>query len=288
MIFTTSIILFLLIYAIAILLLRRRSLKKKPNRAWYDTNYYFFDFKCVEPSGNAAWVTSCNANYIKGVMKLHKSIQNVNSKFPLICFYTNSITKDQEKLLSNKGIITLPIDLNSLYNPYKQKWHEAFVKLECWRLIDYEKVCWIDSDTIQLQNCDELMNIPIKLHGIACAVDHEVFPSLFERVRFKMIQTGVFTLVPSLQTYEIIKSQLGKLESIDGSDQGFLTSFFALSYFENVRFISSAYNYMKRGIHRHKSFDLTRIKILHFVGHPKPWEGGEPGYEKLQKMWDKL
>ena len=43
---------------------------------------------------------------------------------------------------------------------------------------------------------------------------------------------------------------------------------------------------MKRGLKRHPQFDLSEIKILHYVGHPKPWNGGEPGYEQLQRLWD--
>ena len=147
-------------------------------------------------------------------------------------------------------------------------------------------VHWIDSDTIQLQNGDELMNVPLKPRGIACAVDHEVFPDPSEHVRLRMLQTGVFVLRPSLETYEMIKAQLGKVESVDGSDQGFLTSYYALSSFDNVCFLSSAYNYMKRGLKRHPQFDLSEITILHYVGHPKPWNGGEPGYEQLQRLWD--
>jgi lipopolysaccharide biosynthesis glycosyltransferase len=137
-----------------------------------------------------------------------------------------------------------------------------------------------------MQNSDELLNVSLKPHGIACAVDHEVFPEPSERVRLRMIQTGVFVLSPALETYEMIKARLGKVESVDGSDQGFLTSYYALSSFDDVRFFSSAYNYMKRGLQRHPQFDLSEIKILHYVGHPKPWDGGEPGYERLQRIWD--
>ena len=73
---------------------------------------------------------------------------------------------------------------------------------------------------------------------------------------------------------------------MDGSDQGFLASYDALSSFDDVRFFSSACNYMKRGLKRHPQFDLSEIKILHDVGHPKPWDGGESGYERLQRIWD--
>ena len=271
---------------LAFSLSRRSRVKKQLGRRWYQTWHEFHAFEMLEPSGKAAWVTSCNKEYFEGVLKLHRSIRHVKSEFPLVCFCTDSTTEEQERALINEGIITKRIALSSLTNPYKHKWLEAFVKLECWKLTDYDKVCWIDSDTIQLQNADELMNVSLKPHGIACAVDHEVFPEPSEHVRLRMIQTGVVVLRPSSETYDMIKAKLGKVGSVDGSDQGFLTSYYALSSFDDVRFFSSAYNYMKRGLKRHPQFDLSEIKILHYVGHPKPWNGGEPGYEQLQRLWD--
>ena len=273
---------------LAYLLARRRRAKAGNLRRWYETRHEFRAFENLEPAGRAVWVTSCNREYFEGVMKLHRSMRQVKTEFPLVCFCTDSTTAEQERALVDAGIITRRVALSSLTNPYKHKWLEAFVKLECWRLTEYDKVCWIDSDTLQLQNSDELMNVSLKPHGIACAVDHEVFPEPSERVFLQMIQTGVFVLRPSLDTYEMIKARLGKVESADGSDQGFLTSYYALSSFDDVRFFSSAYNYMKRGLKRHPRFDLSKIKILHYVGHPKPWDGGEPGYERMQRIWDRV
>jgi len=285
---TLGVLSFLMIGAVAYFITRRSSAGKVTSRRWYETRRGFDAFDVLEPSGKAAWVTSCNREYFEGVLKLHRSMRQVKTEFPLVCFCTDSTTAEQERALIAAGILTRRIPLSSLTNPYKHKWLESFVKLECWKLTDYDKVCWIDSDTIQLQNSDELMNVSLKPHGIACAVDHEVFPEPSEHVRLRMIQTGVFVLRPASETYEMIKAQLGKVESVDGSDQGFLTSYYALSSFDDVRFFSSAYNYMKRGLKRHPQFDLSEIKILHYVGHPKPWNGGEPGYERLQRIWDRV
>lgn len=254
----------------------------------FNTPYKFYDFRKQVPVNKAAWITSTNSNYVDGVIKLSKSMKNVFSRFPLICLCTDSTTLKQQQSLNDNGIITYYIPLSSIINPYLKKWTEAFVKIECWKFINFDKVCWIDSDTIQLQNCDELMEIPLEDNGIACAVDHEKFAH--DLVRFNMIQTGVFVLRPSLNIYRLLQSELegGKLESMDGSDQGFLTSFFAENNFQSTVFLSSIYNYMKRGLLRHTEYDIDKIKILHFVGHPKPWDGGEKGYEKLQAIWDKI
>lgn len=254
----------------------------------YHTRYEFHRFRVRDPTNSAAWVTSCNSGYFPGVLKLYKSMQKVGSKFPLVCLCTDSTTSSQELELNAQGIETIRVSIASISNPYDQKWTEAFVKLECWKLVQYAKVCWIDSDIIQLQNGDELMEIPLADHGIACAVDHETFPPPEERVCFRMFQSGLFVLKPSFVTYNRLTANLGVVTSADGGDQGFLTSFYATFDFQPVVFLSSAYNYGKRGMIRHKEYDIKKIKNLHFVGHPKPWKGGEPGYEHLQAIWDQI
>lgn len=247
--------------------------------------FHEFDPSAPPSRRDAVWATSCNVNYVQGVLKLHKSMQNVGSLYPLVCFCTDSTSETQEQELRAANIRTIRVPLASIHNPYNRKWTEAFVKLECW-MLPHERVCWIDSDTIQLQNCDELMDVPLESRGIACAVDHEIFPRSTDRVVFKMLQSGLFVLSPSVQMYKELRGNLGVVRSADGGDQGFLTSFYAKLDFRPVVFLSSAYNYMKRGLLRHDEFDLRRIKVLHFVGHPKPWKGGERGYETLQRIWE--
>lgn len=254
----------------------------------HNTNARFHDFqeRLPPPRGDAVWATSCNSNYVQGVLKLNKSMRNVGSRYPLVCFCFDSVSESQEKDLREANIRTVRLPLSSIFNPYKPKWTESFGKLECWRL-PHAKVCWIDSDMIQLQNCDELLDVPLPPHGIACAVDHEIFPKASSLAAFNMFQSGLFVLTPAPETYTMLHKKLGVLPSADGGDQGFLTSFYAELAFRPVVFLSSAYNYGKRGYHRHSEFDLQKVKVLHFVGHPKPWKGGENGYEALQKIWER-
>mgnify|MGYP002048737661 CR=1 FL=1 len=52
----------------------------------------FDALEVLEPSGKAAWVTSCNREYFEGVLKLHRSMRQVKTEFPLVCFCTDSTT----------------------------------------------------------------------------------------------------------------------------------------------------------------------------------------------------
>ena len=102
---------------------------------------------------------------------------------------------------------------------------------------------------------------------------------------FDSLQTGMFVIQPSLPQYEQLTRNLGFLPSYDGSDQGYVTSFFRRNRFQTTLILDSSYNYMKLGLKRDPKFDLSRIRLLHFVGKPKPWQGADVGYDSLEALW---
>ena len=122
----------------------------------------------------------------------------------------------------------------------------------------------MDSDIIFLDNVDELMSIPLSHSGIASALDSESIDVRDKQTtpHFQMIQTGLFVAKPSKRIYNDMENAKGRLSSWDGGDQGFLTSYFAQNDFSTSYLLSSAYNYMKRGLIRDPEFDLMKIKVL--------------------------
>ena len=253
------------------------------------SSYYFFDEQ--QDANNCAFVTACNFKYFDGVVKLYKSMQKVKSKYPLICICLDTTTDEQRQHLVELGIEVVNMELSSIYNPYNPKWTEAFAKLDLWKWTAFDRLCWIDSDIIMLQNCDELLSIPVVEDGLACAVDgREGRPPIptphTSNTPFRMLFTGLFVLKPSMATYNKHQNLLGKIPSYDGGDQGFLTSVFAREHFKNVKFLSPLYDYSIRRIKIESRLD--EVKCLHFVGHPKPWFGGQKGFESVQKLWDDI
>ena len=242
-----------------------------------------------EKSGKAAWVTSCNDNYVKGVIKLKQSLEMVGSEYPLITMGFD-LSNESRSLLNQHGIEIRNVDLETLYNPYEKYWTAAFAKMEMWKWEDYDTLCWLDSDTILLHNSDELLRLPIDKHGIGAALDFEIWPPMSGQPTpsFKMIQSGVFVMKPSYDVYNDMQEKMRTLPSYDGGDQGFLTSYFSQGNFDSSCILSSKYDYMIRGLYRDYNFNLTNINILHYVGHPKPWKGGQDGNESLQLIWDSV
>ena len=237
----------------------------------------------------ASWVTSCNDAYVPGVLKLKASLDRVQSAYPLVAM-TFDVSNASLQLLRAAGVEARPVNLSAIFNPFNPYWTPGFAKLEAWTWVEHRRLAWLDSDMVVLQNMDEVLALPVDGKSIAAPLDAEVWAADgAETPSFKMIQSGMFVFVPSLETYREMQRAMRRLPSYDSGDQGFLTSFFAQNGFNASHLLSSAYDYMKVGLYRDPHFDLQRIKALHFVMHPKPWEGhGAAGYEPLQAIWDAI
>jgi len=138
----------------------------------------------------------------------------------------------------------------------------TFTKLHCWRLVQFEKCVFLDSDTLVLQYSDELF----EREELSAAPDVS-WPDCFN--------SGVFVFRPSIETFTKIIEFALQNGSFDGGDQGLLNQYFSdwaeadikkhLPFIYNVTAYAS-YCYLPA----FKQF-RDRIKILHFAGKLKPW-----------------
>ncbi|KAG8185969.1 hypothetical protein JTE90_003528 [Oedothorax gibbosus] len=107
----------------------------------------------------------------------------------------------------------------------------SFDKLNVWRLVQFDKCVYLNSDTLVLQNCDELF-----CRAELSAVSDIGWPDCFN--------SGVFVFVPSLQTFWGMVDYAEKNGSYDGGDQGLLNSYFS-SWSEDItKKLSFIYNLM--------------------------------------------
>ena len=89
-----------------------------------------------------------------------------------------------------------------------------YTKLHVWNLVEYEKVVYIDADTLIMSNIDELFRRP----PFAAAPD--VFPP-------DKFNAGVMVVKPSKDTFQDMVARIPTTESYDGGDTGFLNVYFA-------------------------------------------------------------
>ena len=87
-------------------------------------------------------------------------------------------------------------------------------------------------------------------------------------------------LEPNDDLFSDLMAKKDIFPTYDGSDQGFLNS-----YFSDWQKLDIKYNAGKRIYsEQREKWDKMDKHVIHFVGD-KPWLGGEDGYQELEKLW---
>ncbi|GAA6004865.1 hypothetical protein JCM11491_002259 [Sporobolomyces phaffii] len=139
----------------------------------------------------------------------------------------------------------------------------SLTKLHAFRLDQYEKIIFLDADTLVLRPLAHLFHLP---HAFSAAPD-QGWPDAFN--------SGVMVCEPSRETFDgLIETMNGK-GTWDGGDQGLLNDYFPnwnrLSFTYNVT--PSAYYTYAPAYKRHGQ----DVNVLHFIGANKPWKRGTRG-----------
>ncbi|XP_011294797.1 glycogenin-1 isoform X2 [Musca domestica] len=216
-----------------------------------------------------AWVTlTTNDTYSLGALVLAHSLRRAGTVHQLAVLVTPGVSESMREKLKDVYNVVQEVnimdsqDAANLALLSRPELGITFTKLHCWRLVQFEKCVFLDSDTLVLQNCDELF----EREEFSAAPDVS-WPDCFN--------SGVFVFQPSQTTYDKIVEFALKNGSFDGGDQGLLNQYFAdwatsdikkrLPFLYNVTAYAS-YCYLPA----FKQF-RDKIKILHFAGKMKPW-----------------
>uniref|UniRef100_A0A8C4WVZ2 glycogenin glucosyltransferase n=1 Tax=Eptatretus burgeri TaxID=7764 RepID=A0A8C4WVZ2_EPTBU len=165
----------------------------------------------------------------------------------------------------------------------------SLTKLHCWTLTQYRKAVFMDSDTMVLQNIDDLF----EREELSAAPDPG-WPDCFN--------SGVFVFCPSMATYHALQDFASTNGSFDGGDQGLLNFFFSNWVSKDFsRRLPFVYNLSWSSIYSHQpAFERFRssVRVVHFLGAAKPWHfhcpdggllawlgGEEPFGGKGQSAW---
>jgi hypothetical protein len=230
--------------------------------------------------------------YIQYALALIQSLKNVDSKFQVVVVSTNHFSISIEKLLKTIGVSNIYYFTNDLIHATtdKPKWDAAFMKLNIFRLVQYDKIVFLDTDTIVLQNMDELFGFD------APAATHEPCRGCaFVKGHSESINGGLYVIKPSLEYYKIVKNYVefrnGVIPKGDQEllyflwttppEKGGITSkFYQLPYIYNttpdecndsfiLHFLE--YGYRKRTIFQAApKWNINDVKMVHFIYSPKP------------------
>ncbi|KAL1952109.1 hypothetical protein VTO73DRAFT_1258 [Trametes versicolor] len=275
------------------------------------------------PSG--AYLTFITTEgYLPGLLVLHKTLQDVGSKYPLVVMATRSLPQDVHDVLTRKGIAISVVDSltpkNSNIAEHDSRFAETWTKLRMFELIDYERVVALDADMVVKRNMDELMEIDLPEGYIAachvcacnprklkhypkewipenCAYSAVSHPGGLETPTqitdtspgpYKQLNSGLVVLSPSLDTFNRLESFLEVsplVPEFKFPDQDLLTEVFKGRW----KPLPWCYNGLKtlRVIHSNLWRD-EEVRCVHYILSDKPWrerpKEGDP-YELLNQWW---
>ncbi|BFZ57744.1 hypothetical protein PYCC9005_004797 [Savitreella phatthalungensis] len=139
--------------------------------------------ECTPYPEAGCWATLLTREtYLPGLIVLHYSLRAVESAFPLIVLYTDTLSQNARDVIASLGIRAVHVD--PILPPPKvsliaERFADTWTKLRCLTLEGYRRVVMIDNDMLVLQNMDELFYAPLpdngngilSAHGCICNID---------------------------------------------------------------------------------------------------------------------
>lgn len=234
-----------------------------------------------------------NADYALGALALARSLRQVGAEAPLVVLAT--ATAVDLDLLEAEGCVIQPVAQLPVSDAFRDRhsrkavherapftkgekpiFHDPldnFSKLRLWELIQYERVVFLDADTIVVRNIDKLFGYP----------EFSGAPNLYESLDdMHRLNSGVFVAQPSFVTFA---DMLEKLDAPDvvwrRTDQTFLETYFP--DWHGLPYIYNTLQYVYFNLPQLWSW--PSIHVVHYQ-YEKPWASDHPKRAQLQPLID--
>ena len=182
----------------------------------YNTSFYNAKTNC--------YMTFTDEQYLPCVIRQAQRIKYLNSKYEYIVMVDENDLVSQEKLKENN--IHYILIKQELFIKKRSHFQKTFNKFKIIDYLDkYEKICWLDADTILTKNIDYLFD--------EMSVDCQFLGSIDNNLN--KIEGGVFIISDKIDL-DNFKIQLHKSQLTDSNDEDFLNSYFKLQSNINLRY----------------------------------------------------
>ena len=217
--------------------------------------------------------------YLKGVYALARSLQDVDSAYPLTVFASKDVSEGDLTTMQEWGIeiclldparIPQRIQLLNDANGF-QHWNSTFDKVCLFSAVQFKKIILLDSDMIVLQNIDHLFGKP---HLSAVAAGHLANPDWID------LNSGCVVIEPRERLAEEMLAVLGKLnedslELYKGlGDQDLVHIAYPDWPHQDDLHLSETFNLLSDNAARYIGSGILRkeeVAVVHFAYKPKPW-----------------
>ncbi len=226
---------------------------------------------------NAYITVITNESYFNGLKVLLKSIRKSHTNIPfyvLMPIETDTKFKNQVEdlgvfVLESEGIY---IDKNFEQTNLYQAWNQTFFKLNIMKLIQFDKLVYIDSDMIVLRNLDKLFQKPSLSATVSGKAMHPEWTEF---------NSGLMVIEPDYNEFEklvaIIPDAIQRRQKL-GLGYGDQDVFNELYYNWNElteHDLEETYNvlicFVDSVLKKYNLTDIKELYVLHYIGYPKIW-----------------
>ncbi|XBI93518.1 hypothetical protein VPH35_030351 [Triticum aestivum] len=225
--------------------------------------------------------------FVLGVRVLGKSIRDTGTRRDMVVLVSDGVSEYSRQLLEADGWIVKRITL--LANPNQvrpTRFWGVYTKLKIFNMTSYKKVVYLDADTVVVKSIEDVFKC-----GKFCGnLKHS-----------ERMNSGVMVVEPSETVFKDMISQVDRLPSYTGGDQGFLNSYYAdfansrvyepdspLTPEPETQRLSTLYNadvglYM---LANKWMVDEKELRVIHYtLGPLKPWDWWTAWLVKPVEIW---
>ncbi len=218
-----------------------------------------------------------NKDYYDGLRIMAASLKDTGTKVPLYVVVPGDLDTDFVEMVKNccDGIISVSDHDFSI--PYKDEnktkyWNNTFFKLNIMNLTDFDKIIYIDSDMLVLNNLDSLFEYP----GISATTGGKsAHPEYIE------FNSGIMVIEPNKAEFdrllECITPAIERKKSMDKGygDQDVFNEFYKDWHDAPDHNFGEEYNALCAHVDtlmKAKGYkNLRQLSVLHYVGPDKIW-----------------
>jgi alpha-N-acetylglucosamine transferase len=218
-------------------------------------------------------------NFLPGVLVLGHSLKRYNTKYDLIVLVSESVSDNIMSVLDFKEIKFKIV--KQIINPHKldddvRSFKYMYTKLRLFEMFEYNKVVYLDADMLVCNNIEVLFDSP----HMAAVIAGGLFPT---NESWTDLNAGLLVITPTNNIFNKLYSSINHLPSNDGSDQGFLHSFYSDWPSNKALHLDHKFNVPSvyideycllhdyKFLYKRKILD-TNISVIHYWGRYKPWE----------------
>tara|TARA_Y200000002_G_C22655783_1_gene653407 strand:- start:14 stop:844 length:831 start_codon:yes stop_codon:yes gene_type:complete len=220
------------------------------------------------------------------------SLKKTNPKYKIILCHTNDISKNKLKILKKYYYKLIIIDYINVEGILKERFTKIFTKLEIFRLIQFDKILFLDTDMYVLKNIDHIfsLNTPAAMI-ISPNLNYKHNQSII--IGNSIINAGFMLLKPNLNDYN---KMIQKLKTYNFSDPNLEQKFLSV-YYKKWNNISYLYNFQFALIYiegkrseTYKKTNFDNIFVIHYSSKKKPYyymKNKSETYYNFKQFYDK-